>query len=136
MKTKAAFFISLLLIFVFAYTGSSKLLDSKAFAAVLHEVPMIGWGAGVIALLLPLTELLIALLLLFERTRLMGLYASLVLLLVFTGYLVYMILAVPHLPCSCGGVISKMGWKGHLVFNGVLIGVTVIGIGSERNLEC
>ena len=128
MKTNAAFFISLLLILVFAYTGSSKLLDSKAFVAVLHEVPVIGRGAGVVAILLPLTELLIALLLLFEGTRLIGLYASLVLLLLFTVYLVYMVLVVPKFPCSCGGVISSMSWKQHVVFNAVFIVLTVIGI--------
>ena len=132
MKLNAAFIISILLIFLFAYTGSSKLLDSKGFAAVLSEVPLIGRGAGIVALLLPLAELLIALLLLFERTRLIGLYASLVLLSIFTVYLVYMVLAVPHLPCSCGGVISTMSWKQHVVFNVVLIVFTITGIRSVR----
>ena len=132
MKPRAAFFISLLLVFVFAYTASSKLIDSKAFVAVLRQVPLIGRGAGVMAILLPLAELLIALLLIFERTRLIGLYASLGMLLCFTVYLGYMILAMPQLPCSCGGVISWMSWKQHLVFNGVLIGLTVVGIRSVR----
>jgi hypothetical protein len=132
MKLNAAFFISILLIFLFAYTGSSKLLDSKGFAAVLSKIPLIGRGAGIVAILLPLAELLIALLLLFERTRLIGLYASLVLLSIFTVYLVYMVLAVPKLPCSCGGVIGTMSWKQHIVFNAVFVGVTVIGIRNMR----
>ena len=136
MRTKAAFFISLLLILVFAYTGSSKFLDSKAFVAVLHEVPVIGRGAGVIAILLPLTELLIALLLLFEGTRLIGLYASLVLLSFFTVYLVWMVLAVPHLPCSCGGIIGRMGWKEHIAFNAVYVLLTIAGIrGMKRSVS-
>jgi hypothetical protein len=132
MRTNTAFIISLLLIFLFAYTASSKLIDSKAFASMLEEVPLIGRGAGVVAILLPLAELLIALLLLFERTRLMGLYSSLILLFVFTVYLVYMIAVVPQLPCSCGGVISSMSWRQHIVFNLVFIGLTVIGIRSMR----
>jgi hypothetical protein len=132
MKLNAAFIISILLIFLFAYTGSSKLLDSKGFAAVLSKIPLIGRGAGIVAILLPLAELLIVLLLLFERTRLVGLYASLVLLSIFTVYLVYMVLAVPKLPCSCGGVISTMSWKQHIVFNAVFIGLTVIGV---RNMK-
>ena len=132
MKLNAAFFISLLLIFLFAYTGSSKLLDSKGFAAVLSKIPLIGRGAGIVAILLPLAELLIVLLLLFEKTRLTGLYASLALLLLFTVYLVYMVLVVPHLPCSCGGVISSMSWKQHVVFNVVFIVLTVIGIRSTK----
>lgn len=132
MRTNAAFFISLLLIFLFAYTGSSKLIDSKAFEVVLEQVPLIERGAGVVAILLPLAELLIALLLLFERTRLIGLWASVLLLVLFTGYLVYMILFVPKLPCSCGGVIGRMTWRQHVVFNCVLIGLTVVGIRSLK----
>lgn len=128
MKTNAAFFISLLLVFVFANTASSKLIDSTGFIGVLRQVPLIGRGAGVMAVLLPLAELLIAMLLIFETTRLFGLYASLVLLLIFTGYLLYMILTLSHLPCSCGGVISKMSWRMHLIFNAALSGLTVIGI--------
>lgn len=133
MKPIAAFFISLLLVFVFAYTAGSKLMDSKGFVAVLEQVPLIGRGAGVTAILLPLAELFIALLLIFEKTRLFGLWASLLLLVLFTVYLAYMILAMPQLPCSCGGVISKMSWRQHLVFNGVLIGLTVVGIRSVRH---
>lgn len=133
MKPRAAFFISLLLVFVFAYTAGSKLMDSKGFVAVLEQVPLIERGAGVTAILLPLAELFIALLLIFEKTRLFGLWASLLLLVLFTAYLAYMILAMPHLPCSCGGVISKMSWRQHLVFNGVLIGLTVVGIRSVRH---
>lgn len=128
MKLNATSLISILLLFLFAYTGSSKLIDHKAFAAVLEQVPLIGRGAGVVVILLPLAELLIALLLLFESTRLMGLYASLVLLSVFTGYLIYMVLFVPHLPCSCGGVIGKMSWRQHIGFNVIFMVLTVMGI--------
>jgi hypothetical protein len=137
MKPRAAFFISIILVFVFAYTASSKLMDSKSFVAVLRDVPLIGRGAGVVAILLPLAELLIALLLIFERTRLYGLWASLFLLVLFTGYLGYMILLMPHLPCSSRGVIGSMSWSVHLVFMGVVFGLTVVGIRRSvvRNYE-
>jgi hypothetical protein len=131
MKTNAAFFIALLLIFLFTYTGSSKLLDSRSFAAVLLKFPFIGRGAGVLAILLPLAELVIALLLLFKSTRLAGLYASVVLLSVFTIFLVWMVLSVVQLPCSCGGAISRMGWREHIVFNVVFVGLTVLAIRRE-----
>jgi hypothetical protein len=137
MRANATFIISLLLIFLFAYTGSSKLIDSRGFVAILQKVPLIGRGAGIVAILLPLAELLIALLLLFERTRMSGLIASLVLLSFFTMYLVYMVLFEAHLPCSCGGVVSKMSWKQHIVFNVVFVVVTVIGIrnfGSSKSI--
>jgi hypothetical protein len=132
MKTNAAFIIAIFLIFLFAYTATDKLLNNNAFTTVLKQVPFIAQGAGIIAILLPLAELSIALLLLFETTRLTGLYASLALLSAFTLYLVYMVLFVPHLPCSCGGVISKMSWKQHVVFNVAFAGLTLIGIRSLK----
>lgn len=122
MKINAAYIVSLLLIFLFAYTASRKLTDSKSFTAVLQKIPLMGREAGIVAILLPVAELFIALLLLFERSRLTGLYASLFLLSMFKVYLVYKVLFVPHLPCRCGGVISKMSWKQYIVFNGCLLG--------------
>jgi hypothetical protein len=127
---KAAVVSTSLLVLVFSYTAMSKLLDAASFRIVLEQVPLLKTGAAVLSVLLPLTELFIVLLLLFHSTRLIGLYAALALLVLFTAYLVYMLLYVPHLPCSCGGVIGAMSWKGHVVFSCFLIGVTVMGIRS------
>ena len=77
---------------------------------------------------LPLTALCVALLLFFSGTRLVGLWAALVLLSLFTVYLLYMLVFTPQLPWSCGGVIGNMTWKQHVVFNVVFMGLTVIGI--------
>jgi hypothetical protein len=35
------------------------------------------------------------------------------------------------LPCSCGGAISRMGWREHIVFNVVFVGLTVLAIRRE-----
>ena len=120
--------ISSLLILLFVYTGLSKVLSIEHFRAVLGQSPVISSGAGMLAWQVPLTELGIALLLFFPATRLFGLWASLVLLCFFTLYLVYVLVFVPHLPCSCGGVIGSLGWKEHVVFNVFFIGLAGIGI--------
>jgi hypothetical protein len=125
--------VSTLLIFLFTYTATSKLFENKGFVAVLQRLPLVERGAGAIAVLLPVAELFIVLLLIFERTRLKGLYASLLLLSVFTGYLLYMVLYVPGLPCSCGGVIGRMGWRTHIIFNLIFIGLTLAAIRSNRH---
>lgn len=107
-------------------------MDRHRFTAVLESIPLIAWGAGTVAFLLPLAELSVALLLLYEKTRLAALYASFLMLSAFTAYLIYMVLFLPHLPCSCGGVISGLGWKPHIVFNLACLGLTAAGIRSER----
>lgn len=123
---------SSLLIFLFTYTSVSKLITYNRFRDVLSQSPMLENGADVIAWLLPATELLIVLLLFFTGTRKTGLYASLFLLLLLTIYLVSMILYSLHLPCNCGGVISKLSWKEHIVFNAVIIVINLAGIYSYK----
>jgi putative oxidoreductase len=121
-----------LLLFLFTYTAISKLADYERFVRVLNESPLIHKGAGTIGWLLPATELIVVLLLFFERTKMMGLYASLLLLVVFTLYLLYMVLFEADLPCSCGGVLSKMSWRQHIWFNLFFIAVNVLGLFAMR----
>lgn len=116
---------------LFGYTALSKLLDFTRFRAVLSASPLIAKGAGALAALLIAAELVAALLLIFPRTRLLGLAVSLVLLVLFTTYLGYMVLYAPELPCSCGGVISTLSWKGHLLLNAGLLGLTGWGLQAE-----
>ncbi len=120
--------ISSLLIFLFGYTAISKLLSIHRFEAM----PLISSGAPLLAWQVPLAELCMVGLLIFPLTRRLGLIASAAMLSLFTMYLVYMILLTPHLPCTCGGVISNMSWREHIAFNGVFIGLTAWGIRKCR----
>ena len=124
--------LSSLLLFLFGYTGISKLMDPEGFRTTLSRTPFIATGAAALAVAIPLAELVIVLLLLFPATRLKGLYASAGLLVLFTGYLAGMLLFAPHLPCRCGGVISGMGWWAHVGMNVGLTGLTVWGIRGMR----
>lgn len=110
-------FISYLLIFLFVYTASSKLMDMHAFRAVLDAMPGIKAYAGFTAVAIPVAEIATALLLLVPVTRKTGLFCSALLLVLFTFFLLYMLMTANHLPCSCGGVISSMNWQQHIVFN-------------------
>lgn len=107
--------ISSLLILLFVYTGLSKLLSIEHFQAVLGQSPLISSGAGLLAWQVPLTELAMALLLFFSSTRLVGLWAALVLLALFTMYLGWMVLFSPHLP---GGQKFKKNPNAPLDFSG------------------
>ncbi len=81
----------------------------------------------------PLTEIAVVLLLLFSRTRIPGLVASLFLLLLFTGYIAVMLVGDYDLPCQCGGVVSKLSWPQHLVFNCLFIGINAYALYAEKN---
>lgn len=106
-----------LFILLFLYTALSKLSELELFRLVLRSSPLISGYANIVSILIPAGEILVSVLLFIPGTRRWGLYASFLLMLIFTLYLAYMISFTTQLPCSCGGVISGLSWKQHLVFN-------------------
>lgn len=124
--------IAALFILLFVYTASSKLYDLNDFRYVLTFSPLLNPAAGLISWSLPLIEIIISLLLFFPRTRRVGLWSSLIIMILFTGYLTYMVYFTPHHPCSCGGVISKMTWKQHIVFNLFFTLLAALGLWLDK----
>lgn len=95
--------------------------------------------AEVLVWAVPAVELLTAGLLISTRTRIMGISASITLLVSFTVYIALIKLNFfGHVPCSCGGVISKLSWEQHFVFNIffiVLSGIALFLELSDRHAE-
>jgi hypothetical protein len=130
MKTKRIIeSITALLICLFIYASISKLLVFDEFKWQLFNQPIPGWSASILVWLLPVSELTVAGLLLNATTRLLGLYGSLLLMIIFTTY-VGLVLAdsFGRIPCSCGGILKKMGWGTHLIFNIFFVLLSLIGI--------
>lgn len=125
-------FISAVLIFLFVYTAISKLIDWRTFHYSLSKSPLIGNLASFVTWMIPITEVGIVMLLSLPTMRLLGMFAAFLLFIVFTLYIGYMILFVPDLPCSCGGIIQQMSWKLHLVFNLFITVIVYAGIYIER----
>jgi len=106
-----------LYVLLFVYAALSKLLDFENFQVQLAQSPLLSAYAGIIAPLVIFVELLIVLLLALKGTRLTGLYGSLFLMIAFTVYIYLILNYSDFIPCSCGGIIEKLGWREHLVFN-------------------
>ena len=134
MKKRIPEIICGLLILLFAYAAFSKLLEFGKFRSVLSEAPLISNYAALLAAVIPAVELIIVLLLIIPETQKSGLATATGLLIVFTGYLVFMVFTDPHLPCSCSGVIQQLSWKQHIVFNAFFIGLRITGIYFEQKL--
>jgi putative oxidoreductase len=121
--------LSFCLIELFAYTASSKLLDFNQFKVAMYGQTLPHEVTAILVWLLPGLEITVSLLLLFEKTRLTGFYASLILMVLFTGYISLVLLHYfGRVPCSCGGVIKALGWKLHLVFNLFFLLLSLLGI--------
>ena len=110
----------LLLIALFIYTACSKLIGYYIFWQQLSKIPLLGAWADFLSVFVPAFEILIAGLLIFPRTTMAGWWLAAVLLSIFSFYVAAMMLFAPKLPCSCGGIISTLTWKQHLVVNIIL----------------
>ncbi len=132
-KSNAAIvIICTLIIALFVYTASAKLLDYYNFQFGLSESPFIAPFANLLAWAVPAGELLIAVMLVIPVMRLAGLYASGILMSLFTVYIAAMLLFGSDIPCSCGGIVEEMSWGAHIVFNSVFVALSAWGIYLQR----
>ncbi len=126
--------ISSLLVLLFLYTSLSKWLEFKTFTHEMYNQPFPRPLAACIIWLLPVTEVGIVLALLFDKTKLAGLWASFILMVLFTIYTILILARVfKRIPCTCGGVIKKLTWNQHLFFNLFFVGISLAGILFKRN---
>ncbi|HEV2479234.1 MAG TPA: MauE/DoxX family redox-associated membrane protein [Puia sp.] len=125
--------ISALLILLFLYASVSKFLDFKTFFKEMNNQPLPNSWTPFLVWFIPCSEILISVALIFERTRLLGLYGSLVLMGLFTIYAILILSHVfPYVPCSCGGVIKRLTWRQHLVLNLFFVTLSIIGVIAQR----
>ena len=125
--------ISALLIMLFLYASISKFLDFQRFIAEMNNQPFPNEWTPFLVWIIPPLEIAIALSLMVERTRLIGLFAALVLMTLFTIYTCFVLFHFfSYVPCSCGGVIRKLTWNQHLVFNLFFVVLSVTGIVLQR----
>ena len=124
-----------LLILLFAYAAASKLMIYHRFVAQIGQSPILVGVSPYLAWLIPAVELIVSILLLLPTWRLLGFYAATILMAAFTLYIAAILTLSPEVPCSCGGILSQMGWKTHLVFNIVFTGIALAGLLSEKQLK-
>ena len=120
--------ICLLYLLLFVYAAVSKLLDFENFQVQLGQSPLLSAFAGWVSYGVLIVELSIALLLLVPRFRLVGLFAAFSLMVMFTTYIIIILNFSSFVPCSCGGILEKMGWTEHLIFNIVFVLLAAVGI--------
>jgi hypothetical protein len=127
-KEQLTLAICLLCIFLFLYTACAKLMDHRRFLNGLHHVEVIGHFALYISWLIPLAEIVIAVLLIVPRTLKWGLYSFISLMTLFTVYILSMLLRAGKLPCHCGGAIEKLSWGQHVWFNLAFIALAIFAL--------
>lgn len=124
---------SWLLASLFIYTAVSKVYDWQGTQLAMYNQLFPEWMADILLFILPILEIGIASMLLVSALRKTGLLFSVILLMLFTGYVGWIGLGfAERVPCSCGGVLSSLDWEEHLVFNLVFLGIAGYGLWFEK----
>lgn len=132
-KELALKIIATLIAVMLFYAAASKLVDYDRSKEEMMNQVFPREIALVLVWAIPSVELLIVALLLFQGTRLMGLFAANGLLLAFSCYIVIaMTGAFGKIPCSCGGILENMSYGTHLLFNMFFMLLGLYGIALEK----
>ena len=127
--------VTLLTLSLFIYATIAKIMDYTLFKEQLTESPVLKPVAIPMAIGLPIVEFALVVLLAVPKWRLKGLYTSAGLLAIFTIYIVVVMTTSDRLPCSCGGLLEQMSWKGHIIFNISFIFIDLLAIRLERTIK-
>lgn len=134
-KQLAIDIIRYLLMLLFLYAALNKLFDYQKFTVQIGQSPLLFGYAGFLAWFIPAIEIVIAAMLAFRTTILNGLYASYGLMAMFTGYIYVVMNYAERVPCSCGGILNKMDWTEHLIFNVVFTVLALVGVLLQSSLN-
>lgn len=119
--------ICFLYMLLFVYAALSKLFDFENFGIQIGQSPMLSAFAAPVSWTVPVLEIIIAAMLA-SKCRLLGLYAAFSLMVMFTVYIYIILTYSTFVPCSCGGILEKLGWREHMIFNLVFIAMALLGI--------
>lgn len=127
-KTRILKGISLFFIILFTYAAVSKLINLDVFHLQLEQSPFIALFAGWLVWVVPVIQIIIALMFFSTRFRSTALFLSLILMIIFTIYIFAVLKFAQSIPCSCGGLFPLWSWHQHLIFNIIITTIAVLGI--------
>lgn len=129
MKRKAVIeIISFLFIFLFVYASAAKLIDFERFKIQVGQSPLLTGFGDYIPWMVISAEVIVAVTLMIPRIRLVGFFGAFSLMTMFTAYIFAILHFSPYVPCSCGGILERLGWKEHLIFNLMFDVLAVVAI--------
>ncbi|MEN7547343.1 MauE/DoxX family redox-associated membrane protein [Rapidithrix thailandica] len=139
MHIKRLFFQVLpqLLAGVMLYTATRQWLDWEAFQGQLLNQPLPKTLSLILTGLLPSVEVLLAGLLLFEKSRPLGFALTMGFMSMTSGYIVLVLSeAFAYVPCSCVGMLDNQPWEVQLALNSSIFFLALAGYRIRENRLC
>lgn len=111
-------------------------MDIPRFRHDMLNQPFPHWMSKIAVWMIPSFEMLAVVLLVFENTRLAGLWLAWSLIFMFTLYTGLILGGTfGHTPCGCGGFIRELTWTQHLYLNIFYLVTASLGLVMQCQLE-
>jgi len=112
------------------YSAGFKLYNFDAFKQEMHSQVFPNGISNLLSYLIPAFEIMIAALLVYSATRLLGMTLSFLLMLIFTTYVGLALLDVyRYMPCNCVGLLGKnASWGANFILNLFIAIVAAVGL--------
>lgn len=124
--------ICIICMILFLCSAFSKVAEHEAFYRGLSRVAVIGGYAGLIAWGVPAVEIIVSVLLIIPKTHQWGLYGFMVTMIVFTTYILTMLIWAKTFPCHCNLFVENLSWEQHVWFNLGFIGLSIFAIAISK----
>lgn len=127
--------IGFILMTLWIVIGSKKIFAYGEFRQAMLEQLFSDDLGMFLSYTLPVIEVCTGLLFIFDKTRIYGLWLSIVLMALFSGYVILALLNTwGAIPCGC--VLEfKISWHAHLWINGFITSLCIAGLILEKNIK-
>ncbi len=114
-------------IMLFSYASVQKLFDFKNFRFQLKVAPQLGAYGEMVAYLIVILQILIVILLCWNKSWFFGFSITVLMLGTFSIYM-GMILLQKSQPCECLGILKGLDWKQNLFLTLIFLVVGAFGL--------
>ena len=132
-KGWVTFGICMICMFLFLFSAYEKIIEHDRFLIGLKKVSLMGQFAEFVAWAVPIIEIIISALLIVPKTHKWGLYGFIGTMVVFSLYILSMLLLQETLPCHFNLIIEKLSWSQHLWFNLAFITLAIIAVKFSKS---
>lgn len=124
--------VPILFILLWLYTALDKVIHAEKFRSELAESPYAAPYSALLSWLVPGLELMTAVLLIIPACKVIGLYASFLLMTIFTGYISLLAANENSIPCSCGGLLETLPQGVHILLDAALAFLAFAGLRASK----
>src|SRR5258708_8579548 len=123
--------IAFLFILLFMYAAINKIIHFEKFTIQIGQSPLLTGFGNSIPWLVITAEIVTSILIAVPALRLQAFLFAFSLMVMFTLYIITILNFSPYVPCSCGGVLERLGWSEHLIFNSMFVVLSLVAIALQ-----